>query len=159
MANQFRTVIYVSHIAELQARIKNAEDKILAEIGFVVAREAHLQAPVDTGNLANSMDYVVDKPGRKVYVGATMDAPYAPFQEFGTGSRGKGTGTKPPPNYVHGARGGPDFKGHVAQPFLEPAMIESLPEIKKIALRGYKGIESVGNISVRFADNPGEPLN
>jgi HK97 gp10 family phage protein len=143
------TVIFQSRVAQLKAAIDKAEDKILAEIGFVVAREAHLRAPVDTGNLANSMEYVVDKAGNKVYAGVTFDAPYAPFVEFGTGQSGKGTGTSPPSNYQHGPS-----VGHVAQPFLEPAVMESLSEIKEIAKRGYRSIESIGSVSVRFADDP-----
>lgn len=143
------TVIFQSHVAQLKAAIDKAEDKILAEIGFIVAREAHLRAPVDTGNLANSMDYVVDKAGNKVHAGVTMDAPYAPFVEFGTGQRGAGSGTTPPANYRHGPS-----MGHVAQPFLEPAVMESLGEIKEVAKRGYRSIESIGSVSVRFADDP-----
>lgn len=148
------TVIFQSHVAELFARIDRAEDKILAEIGAVVARDAQQKAPVDTGNLANSIDYEVNKGKNEVAIGATMDAPYAPFQEFGTGQQGKGSGTTPPSNYVHGGRGGPDFRGHRAQPFLEPAVVENITEIREIAKRGYRKVDRITELSVRFSDDP-----
>lgn len=146
-------VYFMSNIPRIIAGLVVAENRLLNQAGATVALAAAVNAPIDTGLLSGSMDYVVDAKNSQVIIGSPVE--YAPFVEFGTGQRGKATaGSTPPPNYVHGARGGPDFIGNVAQPFLEPAMIESLPEIQMIARREYKQIDRLAGLSVRFPDEP-----
>lgn len=56
--------------------------KILTEWGMVLETEAKKRAPVDTGNLRNSITYETDVADKAVYVGTNVE--YAPYQEFGT---------------------------------------------------------------------------
>lgn len=136
------TIFYASNCALFAARLRQSQHKVLDEIGGIIAKRAALEAPVDTGDLSNSMNYQINPTADSVTIGTAID--YAAFQEFGTGQRGKGTGTKPPSNYRHGPSA-----GHKAQPFLEPAMIESLPEISAVAKRGFKRVDSITELSVR----------
>lgn len=55
----------------------------LEAIGMDAASTAADYAPVDTGNLKNSISHAVD--GNTVYIGTNVE--YAPYQELGT-SRG-----------------------------------------------------------------------
>lgn len=87
------------------------------EAAYEVERRAKALAPVDEGRLRAS---IAASP-----VGATAwkvgtNVPYGAFQEFGTGTRGRGTDPGPTPaTYQHGSR-----PGHRAQPFLRPALDE-----------------------------------
>ena len=144
-------VYFMSNIPRIIAGLVVAENRTLNQAGATVALAAAVNAPIDTGLLSGSMDYVVDAPKSQVTIGSPVE--YAPFVEFGTGQRGKATaGSTPPSNYAHGARGGPDFIGHAAQPFLEPAMVESLPEIERLARREYSTVGKLTGLSVRFPD-------
>ena len=52
-------------------------------------------APVDTGNLRNSISHRVDPDEPAAYVGT--DTEYAPYVEFGTGVYAEGGGGRPTP--------------------------------------------------------------
>lgn len=51
--------------------------------GYQMQAEAMRRVPVDLGQLKNSIKFVISDEGKTVELIAT--APYAPFQEFGTG--------------------------------------------------------------------------
>lgn len=58
---------------------------IYEDVGQKITAEAKSLAPVDTGRLRNSINYRIT--GNQLIVGP--DVPYAPYQEFGTGTRGE----------------------------------------------------------------------
>lgn len=127
-------------------QIKN-EDRLVNAIKKaceVVKGRAKLRCPVDEGRLRNSIDTLsVKTEGNKVTGRVGTSVEYAAFVEFGTGS--KGSGTYPYPTQVnlsytdkswtYTPDGGETFyktNGHVAQPFLMPALLESKSSINKI---------------------------
>ncbi len=79
--------------------------RALDMIGVMAADYAAALAPVDTGNLRNSLTSEVDEDEKAVYVGTNVE--YAPHVEYGTVKM-------------------------KAQPYLKPAMEEHLDEFKGI---------------------------
>ena len=109
---------------------------------LLVHAEAKILAPVDTGNLAGSIHPKVAHVGTvlqgKVYTNVT----YAPYVEFGTGSKGNGTypNKKVQLSYrstawVYTPDGGETFyrtNGQVAQPFMYPALSRNKKKIREM---------------------------
>lgn len=83
--------------------------RALEIIGQVVENSAAGYAPVDTGNLRNSITHEVDDGEHCVYIGSNVE--YAPYQELGT-SRMKA---------ANGGRG-----------FLRPAVEDNMEKIQSI---------------------------
>lgn len=67
----------------------------LEAIGEDASATASTKAPVDTGNLKNSISYAVDSSNLCVYVGTSVD--YAIYHEFGTGRYAEGGGGRQTP--------------------------------------------------------------
>lgn len=97
---QFR---FVDHSEEIKRALTEAEHRALEKVGMFVESEAQENAPVDTGNLRNSITHEVE--GRFAVIGTPVE--YGPHVELGT-SRSK------------------------AQPYLRPAIEENRDTIKKI---------------------------
>lgn len=91
--------------AEVSTEIKSALLRWLETCGLVAEGYAKKLAPVDTGNLRNSITHEVDDGEPAVYIGTNVE--YAPYQELGT---------------IH-------IK---AQPFLKPAVADHANEFRKI---------------------------
>ena len=114
----------------LQARIVPKLVAAVTEGCGAVVSEAQSICPVDTGELVASIHTAsVQLVGTSVDGTVAADAPYAGFVEFGTGTRGQGTypydlpetGVPFTGSWIY------DFRqqgwiGHVAQPFLRPAI-------------------------------------
>ena len=90
---------------EVANDIKSALLRWLETCGLVAEGYAKKLAPVDTGNLRNSITHEVDDGEPAVYIGTNVE--YAPYQELGT---------------IH-------IK---AQPFLKPAVADHANEFRKI---------------------------
>lgn len=105
---------FISHRAEVTIEKDKAIEQALTAIGIQCRNYAARQAPVDTGNLRNSITFQVDSPTDSVVIGTNVE--YGKYQEFGT-SRMK------------------------AQPYLRPAVEEHLDEYKRIAESFLKGIK------------------
>ena len=90
---------------EVSEAIKSALLKGLETCGLVAEGYAKKLAPVDTGNLRNSITHTVDEEEPAAYIGTNVE--YAPYQELGT---------------IHMA----------AQPFLKPAAADHANEYRKI---------------------------
>lgn len=75
----------------------------LEAVGLTCERKAKELAPVDTGNLRNSLTHLVDDT--TVYIGTNVE--YGKYQELGT------------------------YKMK-AQPFLRPAVVDNIGEYKRI---------------------------
>ena len=114
---------------------------------LLVHGQAKALAPVDTGNLAGSIHPKVITQGKTIIGKVYTNLSYAPFVEFGTGSKGNGTY----PNkkiklsyrstpWVYTPDGGETFyrtEGQVAQPYMYPAIKRNEKKIKnmfKVAL-------------------------
>lgn len=105
---------FISHRAEVTIAKDKAIEQALTAIGIQCRDYAARKAPVDTGNLRNSIVFKVDSPSDSVIIGTNVE--YGKYQEFGT-SRMK------------------------AQPYLRPAVDEHLDEYKRIAEAFLKGIK------------------
>ena len=99
------SVTIQDHSAEISADIKSALLRGLETCGLVAEGYAKKLAPVDTGNLRNSITHDVDNEGPASYIGTNVE--YAPYQELGT---------------IH----------MKAQPFLKPAVADHANEYRKI---------------------------
>jgi HK97 gp10 family phage protein len=119
-------------------------ERALVMGGLRVERDAKILAPVDTGRLRASITHRLehDANGQPVvFVGTNVK--YAPFIEFGTGSRGSTSsallGIQLPSGYEYG-----DRLGMPAQPFLYPAFRQNKAKItemiKKEVFRGLRGL-------------------
>lgn len=110
----------------------------------LVHGEAKSLAPVDTGNLAGSIHMEVKANKRKLEGRVFTNLEYAPYVEFGTGSKGNGTyphkvkglklSYKDDP-WVYTPDGGETFyytEGQVAQPYMYPALKNNEKKIKKL---------------------------
>lgn len=103
-------------VPKLVAATKEASDS--------VAWEARQLAPVDTGELVDSISTgAVELVGSAVQGFVEADSPHAAFVEFGTGQRGAaspGAGSGP---Y------NPDWPGMAAQPYMRPALDAARGEV------------------------------
>lgn len=152
-----RGFIFKSQTAKFIVRLGQAEQKLLHKIGNQVAGQAQMLAPIDTGNLAGSIDYKADEAHLSVTIGTPVE--YGPFVELGTGRRGQASAALDanvanpfPPGYVHGPT-----KGHVAQPYLFPALLYSEKAIVRYVREEYGAVEGSVGISLRLADDSGKP--
>ena len=91
--------------AEVSAEIKSALLRGLETCGLVAEGYAKKLAPVDTGNLRNSITHDVDEVEPAAYIGTNVE--YAPYVCLGT---------------IH----------MKAQPFLKPAVADHANEYRKI---------------------------
>lgn len=95
----------------------------------LVATTAQSLAPVDSGDLASSIESSVELIGPLVQGSVEATAPYAAFVEFGTGLTGAASphgelpteGVPITGGWVYDYRG-QGWKGAAAQPFLRPAL-------------------------------------
>ena len=88
-------------------------------------------APVDTGNLRNSISHKVDDGEPAVYIGSNTS--YAPYVELATGIYAEGGGGRPTPWVYQDAKGNWHWtRGNPAQPFLAPAVKDHAKTYKNI---------------------------
>lgn len=87
--------------------------KVIREYAVKIEREAKLRAPVDTGRLRSSIRHRLKELAAEVLT----DVEYAPFQEFGTGKRGRSAGIDTPEGYSYG-----HSAGISPNSFLRPAL-------------------------------------
>lgn len=113
-----RVSLDTSQVASLAVAIGRAGPKArragsfaLRKIAIDIGRDAKILAPVDTGNLENSISTTISDAGMTAEIGPTVD--YAIYQELGTS-------TQPPQAFL-----GPASDRHI--PLLEQA-IAKIPE-------------------------------
>lgn len=86
-------------------------------------------APVDTGNLRNSISHKVDDGEPAVYIGSNTS--YAPYVELATGIYAEGG--RPTPWVYQDENGNWHWtRGNKAQPFLKPAVADHAKEYRSI---------------------------
>jgi len=103
-------------LAQLQAKSDGKLKEVLTKSVIEVERKAKLKSPVDTGRLRASITHEVSKL-RSQHIGRVgTNVEYAPYQEFGTVK----------------------IK---AQPYLLPALRESMRFIKKLIEKAFKELK------------------
>lgn len=96
---------FTDNSKEVSEDIKSALLRGMETCGLVAEGYAKKLAPVDTGNLRNSITHDVDDGEPSAYIGTNVE--YAPYQELGT---------------IH----------MKSQPFLKPAVADHANEYRKI---------------------------
>lgn len=106
---------YTSHLKEVMKAMELCKEEFCQGVGVLAVAEVQSLVPVDTGNLRRSIASENMSNNEGIYIGATTAAPYAVTIEKG-------------------------LSNHVAQPFLEPGIMNSIPKITKVAERIYRNI-------------------
>ena len=116
---------------EVSEAIKSALLKGLETCGLVAEGYAKKLAPVDTGNLRNSITHMVDEQEPAAIIGT--DSEYGAYVELGTGIYAEGGGGRPTPWVYQDAKGNWHYtRGNKAQPFLKPAAADHAGQYRDI---------------------------
>lgn len=118
---------------ELQAKLmRMAEielDKAMKKATLVVQGSAKELAPVDTGDLRGSIrTKVTETPNSSITGHIYSGLEYAPYVEFGTGTRGEASNLNDSVDVSYS----PDVQGQPAQPYLYPALDNNRKIVSKI---------------------------
>lgn len=123
------TVDFKDNSGAVLNAFQSAVEKALEECGLVAEGYAKKLAPVDTGNLRNSISHKVDPEEPAVYIGTNSS--YAAYQEFGTGIYTEGG--RDTPWVYQDAKGNWHWtRGNKAQPFLKPAVADHARQYRQI---------------------------
>ena len=121
---------------EVSEAIKSALLKGLETCGLVAEGYAKKLAPVDTGNLRNSITHTVDEEEPAAYIGSNSS--YASYVELGTGKYV--SGGRPTPWVYQDEKGNwHRTNGQKAQPYLKPAVADHANTYRKIIEDELKG--------------------
>ncbi len=126
----FDTRDVMDKLGKISENLTSGLQVALGEAGELVRKDAVMNCPVDTGRLRQSITSHVE--GNSAIIGSNVE--YAPYVEFGTGSKGDKSvahTTKKQWTYYSGGR----FfttSGHAPKPFLVPALKNNSAEIKRI---------------------------
>lgn len=102
--------------------------KCLEKVGQLVEGAAIEKAPVDDGQLKNSITHQVDEGSNQVVIGTNVE--YAPYQEIGTGIlSSEGNGRQTPWRYQDAKGDWHTTSGNKPHPFLKPAVEENRARI------------------------------
>lgn len=123
------TVNFKDNSGAVLSAFHAAVEKALEECGLVAEGYAKKLAPVDTGNLRNSISHKVDPEEPAVYIGTNSS--YAAYQEFGTGIYTEG-GRDTPWVYQDEKGNWHWTRGNKAQPFLKPAVADHARQYRQI---------------------------
>ena len=116
-------------------------EKALNRACLIVENDAKKRCPVGrTGLLRNSIQHRVEREWQ-TYAGVVgTNVEYAPYVEFGTGIyAANGDGRQTP--WVYRTADGEFYwtQGQEPQPYLEPALVENINEVKAEILETIKG--------------------
>ena len=112
-------VVFNDYSADVLNEFHDAVLRALERCGMEAEGYAKDLAPVDTGNLRNSISHKVDEEEPAVYIGSNTS--YAPYVELATGIYAEGG--RPTPWVYQDANGNWHWtRGNPAQPFLAPAV-------------------------------------
>lgn len=117
------------HSDEVLAALQEAAERALEKCGLVEEGYAKRLAPVDTGNLRNSITHKVDPEEPAVYIGTNSE--YGAYVELGTGKYYPGG--RPTPWKYQDANGNWHWTaGNKAQPYLKPAVADHANQYRAI---------------------------
>lgn len=124
-------VVFNDYSADVLNEFHDAVLRALERCGEQAEGYAKDLAPVDTGNLRNSISHRVDPDEPAAYVGTNTE--YAPYVEFGTGIYAEGGGGRPTPWVYQDDEGNWHWTaGNKAQPFLKPAVADHAQTYRNI---------------------------
>ena len=123
------SVTFTDNSGAILSAFHSAVEKALEECGLVAEGYAKKLAPVDTGNLRNSISHKMDPEEPAVYIGTNSS--YAAYQEFGTGIYTEG-GRDTPWVYQDEKGNWHWTRGNKAQPFLKPAVADHARQYRQI---------------------------
>lgn len=113
------SVRFEDNSGEVLSAVQEAAARALEKCGLTAEGYAKRLAPVETGNLRNSITYQVDESELAAYIGTNVE--YAPYVELGTGKYAEGG--RPTPWVYRDDNGNYHWTaGNPAQPFLAPAV-------------------------------------
>lgn len=114
-------VVFNDYSADVLSEFHDAVLRALERCGKQAEGYAKDLAPVDTGNLRNSISHQVDDSENAVYIGTNVS--YAPYVELATGIYADGG--RPTPWVYQDDNGNWHWTaGNPAQPFLKPAVAD-----------------------------------
>lgn len=112
-------VRFIDNSGEILREFGEAVQRALERVGEQAEGYAKDLAPVDTGQLRNSISHKVDDGEPAVYIGTNTS--YAPYVELATGIYAEGG--RPTPWVYQDENGNWHWtRGNPAQPFLAPAV-------------------------------------
>lgn len=121
MSKDLGGVTFNDYSPQVLAEMHDAVLRALERIGEQAEGYAKDLAPVDTGQLRNSISHAVDDGEQAAYIGSALE--YAAYVELGTGIYTEGGGGRPTPWVYQDAKGNWHWtRGNPAQPFLKPAV-------------------------------------
>lgn len=100
----------------------------------LIQGNAKLLAPVDSGELRNSIQTRTQIDGGKVTGEVYTPCGHAVYVELGTGQRGENSPIEVPPNLAGKIHYKQDWKGQPAQPYMYPAAKAAEPKIPGIVV-------------------------
>ena len=122
-------VVFNDYSADVLNEFHDAVLRALERCGSQAEGYAKDLAPVDTGNLRNSISHKVDDGEAAVYIGTNVS--YAPYVELATGIYAEG-GRPTPWAYQDDEGKWHWTRGNPAQPFLAPAVKDHAKTYKNI---------------------------
>lgn len=121
MAKNLGGVVFNDYSQDVLDAMQDAAVRALERVGEQAEGDAKDLAPVDKGQLRNSIAHIVKDSENAVYIGSNLE--YAIYQELGTGIYAEGGGGRPTPWVYQDAKGNWHWtRGNPAQPFLAPAV-------------------------------------
>lgn len=128
-------VVFNDYSAEVLNEFHDAVLRALERCGEQAEGYAKDLAPVDTGNLRNSISHTVDEDEPAAYIGSNVE--YAAYVELGTGKYTEGG--RPTPWVYQDDNGNWHWTaGNPAQPFLKPAVADHAQTYRNIIENGLK---------------------
>ena len=123
------SIRFENNSGEVISTMQEAAIRALEKCGLTAEEYAKRLAPVDTGNLRNSITHQVDDGESAVYIGSNVE--YATYVELGTGKYA--VGGRPTPWVYQDAEGNWHWTaGNPAQPFLKPAVADHAQTYRNI---------------------------
>lgn len=123
------SIRFENNSGEVISTMQEAAIRALEKCGLTAEEYAKRLAPVDTGNLRNSITHQVDDGESAVYIGSNVE--YATYVELGTGKYAEGG--RPTPWVYQDAKGNWHWTaGNPAQPFLKPAVADHAQTYRNI---------------------------
>lgn len=122
---------FTDNSKEVLAELQAAALRALEKCGLTAEGYAKKLAPIDTGNLRNSITHTVDEGELAAYVGTDIE--YGAYVELGTGEYAEGGGGRPTPWAYQDAKGNWHMThGQRAQPFIKPAVADHAQTYRNI---------------------------
>lgn len=122
-------VEFIDNSEEVKKAFQAAAVRALEKCGLTAEGYAKSLAPVDTGQLRNSISHAVDESEPAAYIGTNLE--YAPYVELGTGQYNP-QGRPTPWVYQDAKSDWHWTKGNPAQPFLKPAVSDHAQTYRNI---------------------------